>query len=59
MPKIVKPLSATEINNAKPKNKDYRLTDGDGLALLVYKTGKKRWVFSYTSPITKKILAKA
>ena len=32
---LVKPLSITEINNAKPKEKDYSLSDGQGLFLLI------------------------
>ncbi|WP_150047425.1 Arm DNA-binding domain-containing protein [Methylomonas rhizoryzae] len=32
---------------AKPKEKDCRISDGGGLALLVKSTGLKRWVFDY------------
>lgn len=31
MARIVKPLSDKQIKEAKPKAKDYELTDGDGL----------------------------
>lgn len=42
------------LRNAKPKNKDYYLNDGDGLYLLVKTTGVKLWRFKYVHPITKK-----
>lgn len=48
MPKIVKPLSDIQIKNSKPKEKDYTLTDGDGLYLLVKNTGSKIWHYRYT-----------
>lgn len=35
---LVKPLSITEINNAKSKGKDYSLSDDQGLFLLVAQT---------------------
>lgn len=50
----VKPLSNSEINNAKPKEKDYSLSDGSGLFLLVRVTGSKIWRFQYYKPFTKK-----
>lgn len=50
----VKPLSSTEINNAKPKEKDYSLSDGQGLFLQVRATGSKIWRFQYYKPFTKK-----
>lgn len=51
--KQIKPLSTKQIDNAKPKDKDYRLYDGAGLSLLVKKTAKI-WHFNYQKPITKK-----
>lgn len=42
------PLSDTQLKNAKAKDKDYRLSDGDGLYLLVTKDGNKWWRFDYT-----------
>ena len=51
---LVKPLSITEINNAKPKEKDYSLSDGQGLFLLVKMNCSKIWRFQYYKPITKK-----
>lgn len=43
MAKSTLPLSVTEIKNAKPKEKDYKLFDGGGLFLLVASSGGKRW----------------
>jgi len=40
-------LTDTTIKNAKPKNKPYRLTDGDGLYMLVQPNGKKWWRQDY------------
>ena len=50
MPKIVKPLSDKEIGKAKPKEKEYSLSDGDGLHLLIKTDGNKLWIFRYESP---------
>ncbi|XOB61550.1 tyrosine-type recombinase/integrase [Campylobacterota bacterium DY0563] len=47
MARITKPLTATEINSAKPREKDYKLFDGGGLFLLISKTGGKRWRLKY------------
>ena len=40
-------LSATAINNAKPKEKPYKLTDEKGLYLFIQSTGSKLWRFDY------------
>ncbi len=39
------PMNVTDvkIKAAKPKDKAYKLTDGSGLHLLVYKKGFKYW----------------
>ena len=50
MPKIATALSDTKIKTAKKKEKDYALSDGNGLQLLVKNTGIKVWKFIYTSP---------
>jgi hypothetical protein len=47
MARLTKPLSSTEIKNAKPKIKEYNLADGDGLMLRVKPTGSKFWIFNY------------
>ena len=51
MPKQVMPLTDTTINKAKPKDKDYQLSDGGGFSLLITKDGGKWWRFNYVSPI--------
>lgn len=40
-------LFATTVANAKPKPKDYKLSDGSGLYLLVRPNGSKLWRFNY------------
>jgi len=37
------PLTATDVKNAKPKEKDYKLTDERGMYLLVTRAGGKLW----------------
>ncbi len=54
MARIAKPLTNTEVKQAKPKNKEYNLADGDGLALRVKINGSKLWLFNYSRPHTKK-----
>lgn len=48
MPKRIAPLTDTQIKNAKPKEKEYRLFDGGGLNLLVTATGGKLWRLKYS-----------
>ncbi|GLR74355.1 integrase domain-containing protein [Aliivibrio sifiae] len=48
------PLTATQVQQAKPKLKEYSLSDGNGLALRVRPIGSKFWIFNYQRPITKK-----
>lgn len=43
MPKIVSPLTDTQIKNAKPKDKPFKLFDGGGLYLEVNPIGSKLW----------------
>jgi len=40
-------LTLFAIQNAKPKGKSYKLSDGDGLSLLVQPNGSKLWRFRY------------
>ena len=51
------PLSDLKIRNAKPKEKFYKLTDGDGLYLHVTETGGKLWRFRYRFDGKEKLLA--
>lgn len=57
MPKIVKPLTDTQVKNAKPKAADYRLTDGGGLYLLITKNGGKLWRLDYAFEGKRKTLS--
>jgi integrase len=54
MAKKVAPLTNTAVKQTKPKEKEYTLSDGDGLELRVRPTGSKRWVIKYYQPFTKK-----
>ena len=40
-------LTNTQIKNAKPKDKQYRLSDQGGLSLIVRPTGSKAWKYDY------------
>lgn len=54
MARIVAPLSNTAVVQAKPRDKEYNLSDGEGLMLRVKPNGSKLWLFNYTHPFTKK-----
>jgi len=54
MARITKPLTNTEVKQAKPREKEYNLTDGAGLSLRVKPNGSKLWLFNYFRPFTKK-----
>ncbi len=54
MAKTTRPLTNTEVKQAKAKEKEYNLSDGQGLALRVKPNGTKQWLFNYQRPITKK-----
>ena len=55
--KKVNALNDRAIKSAKPKERDYKLTDGEGLFLLVAKTGGKRWRFKYRFDGKEKIVS--
>ena len=57
MARTAKPLSDTEIKNAKPKDKIYNLADGKGLYLKIKPSGYKVWLFNYSKPFIKKRVA--
>jgi len=44
----VVPLSDNKVKSLKPKDKDYKVADGDGLYLLVTTKGSKLWKFRYS-----------
>jgi len=54
MAKKIIPLTDRQIKGAKPKDKAYKLFDGQGLFLLVNKTGGKLWRLKYKSPLNGK-----
>jgi hypothetical protein len=54
MARTTKPLTNTEVKQAKPKDKIYTLSDGGGLQLRVKPNGSKLWLFDYLRPYTKK-----
>jgi hypothetical protein len=47
MPKRVLPLTDPKCRNAKPSEKQKKLSDGEGLYLLVKPDGSKHWRFDY------------
>ncbi|MCX2496854.1 integrase domain-containing protein [Plesiomonas shigelloides] len=53
MAKVTTRLSDTQIKAAKPKDKEYVLSDGDGLRIRVKPNGSKFWLLNYTHPIKK------
>lgn len=54
MARTTKPLTNTEVQQAKPKEKEFNLADGESLALRVKPNGSKLWIFTYYRPYTKK-----
>ena len=54
MARITKPLTDTEVRQAKSKDKEYSLADGRNLYLRVKVNGSKAWVLNYYRPGTKK-----
>jgi len=57
MPKRILPLVETQIKNAKAKNKEYKMSDGLGLHLLITPSGGKLWRFQYRFDGKQKSLA--
>ena len=47
MPKLAKPLTDTQVRNAKPKDKVFTMADGGGMYLGIAPTGSKIWRMSY------------
>lgn len=54
MAKLTKPLTNTEVKQAKSKDKPYKLYDGSGLVLKVRANGSKSWLLIYQKPFTNK-----
>ncbi len=53
----VAPLSDIGLRKAKPRDKDYKLSDGKGLYLLITMAGGKYWRFDYSFDGKRKTLA--
>ena len=53
MARTTLPLTNTQVKNAKPKDKEYSLADGGGLALRIKSNGSRLWIFNYSRPFTK------
>lgn len=56
-PKIDMPLTDTAIRQARPGAKPIKMTDGDGLFLLLQPTGSKLWRYDYRFAGKRKTLA--
>jgi len=54
MARTTKPLTATEVKNAKAQSKEYHLFDGRGLSLRIIPNNSKYWILNYSRPYTKK-----
>ena len=54
MARTTKPLTNTEVQQAKPRGKEFNLADGGGLLLRVKPSGTKSWLFNYYHPHTQK-----
>ena len=54
MARTTKSLTDTEVKQAKPKEKEYNLSDGEGLSLRIKPNGSKLWIFNYYRPYTRK-----
>lgn len=57
MAKIIKPLTDTQVRNAKPKQKSYKLSDGSGMYLHITTDGYKYWRLDYRHEEKRKTLA--
>jgi len=54
MATTTKPLTNAEVKQAKPRERLYKLYDGDGLQLRIMPNGSKIWLLDYKRPYTKK-----
>lgn len=48
VPKTAKKLTEQNYRNAKPKSKNWKMYDGEGLYLLIRKSGSKAWQYEYS-----------
>lgn len=56
MPKRIVPLTDLQLKTAKPKDKEYKISDGGGLHLLITPSGGKLWRFNYRFDAKQKTL---
>ena len=49
-------LTAKAVEQAAPRDKEYKIHDGDGLFLRVRPSGAKSWLFSYSLPGDKQLI---
>ncbi|WP_220718901.1 integrase arm-type DNA-binding domain-containing protein [Agarivorans litoreus] len=54
MARTAVPLTNTQIKQAKAKQAEYSLADGDGLSLRIRPNGSKSWFFNYVVPVSGK-----
>ena len=47
-------LSDTQLRRAKPKDREYNLSDPGGLQLRIKPSGSKAWLLNYRRPVTKR-----
>lgn len=52
MARVTSPLKDTQIKQAKPRQKEFNLSDGEGLQLRVKPSGTKMWLLNYVIPYT-------
>jgi len=57
MPKLSEPKTETVFRNAKPQEKEYTISDGRGLCMVVTPDGSKSWIFRYRFGDARKKLA--
>ena len=50
-------LTELKIKQAKPKEKQYKLTDGEGMYLRIYPNGSKYWQLQYWFEGKQKVLS--
>ncbi len=51
------PLTDTALRNAKPRDRDYKMFDGNGLHVLVTRSGSKLWRMKYRYRGKEKLLS--
>ena len=54
MAKVVTALSDSKIKSLKAQDKNYSISDGQGLQILIKINGSKLWEYRFTSPTTLK-----